>query len=55
MVESVPTAVPLGVFSVTVAAERTISLGVSLTFVTVTVNDFSVKRPPASVARMRSV
>ena len=53
MVERVPTAVPVEAFSAIEVPERAMSVGASLTLVTVTLNCFSVVRPPRSVERIR--
>ena len=53
VVEKLPTAVPLGWFSATLALLRAMSVGVSLTFVIVIVKTSSKKRLPASVERTR--
>ena len=55
VVASVPTVVPLAAFSATVLPESEMSVGASLTFVTVIKKDFSVNRPLASVERTRTV
>ena len=55
VVERVPTTALAPAFSAIDDAERATSVGVSLTFVTVIVNAFSVKSPPWSVERTRTL
>ena len=54
VVESVPMGAPTALFSAIDVADRAMLPGVSLTFVTVIVNAFSVKSPPWSVERTRT-
>ena len=53
VVESAPTVVPEAWFSATLAAESAMSVGVSLTLVTVIVKTFSKSSAPWSVERTR--
>ena len=50
-----PTAALGPAFSEMLEADNTISVGASLTFVTLITNDFSVNNPTGSVDRIRSV
>ena len=54
VVVNAPTTALAPAFSAMLAAESATSVGVSLTLVTVMVNDFSVKSPPWSVERTRT-
>jgi hypothetical protein len=54
VVEKVPTAAPMALFSAMDVGESVMSVGVSLTLVTEMVKTLSVVRPPWSVERMRT-
>jgi len=54
VVESVPMAAETALFSAIEVAVRAMSVGVSLTFVTVIVNCYSNQSPPWSVDRTRT-
>ena len=54
VVESVPMKAPSALFSAIEVADRAMSVGISLTFVTEIANAFSVKSPPWSVERTRT-
>ena len=55
VVPSVPTVAFVPEFSAIRAEEMTMSIGASLTFVTLITNTFSVNKPPWSVDRKRTV